>query len=301
MNDEKLENILRHAPQPGAPDGLLERLQRDVRVPHRAVASNVRHEPAPWLRRWLPAVGVAAILLSCVFVLAVQNRTLVEQREQNRQLKAGVGNLDQLSRENLDYRRLLAENQELDRLRTENRELQQLRAEVASLRAQIQEIDRLRAENRQLTAATKVAPQTGTDEEFFARVGDPNDKALRIQCVNNLKQIGLAARIWANDNNDVLPPGWLAMSNELSTPKILVCPAEKGRTAAPNWTSFSAANLSYEYLNPGGSETDPSVVLARCPIHNNVCLSDGSVQQLSKNRSLTMRDGRYYISESPQP
>jgi hypothetical protein len=301
MNDEKLEYILRHAPQPAAPDGLLERLQRDVRVPHRAVSLHVRHEPAPWLRRWLPAIGVAAILLSCVFVFAVQNRALVEQREQNRQLKAGVGNLDQLSRENLDYRRLLTENQELDRLRTENRELQQLRAEVAGLRAQMQEIDRLRAENRQLSAATKVAPQTGTDEEFFDRVGDPNDKALRIQCVNNLKQIGLAARIWAIDNNDVLPPGWQAMNNELSTPKILVCPADKGRTAAANWTSFSAGNLSYEYLNPGGSETDPSVVLARCPIHNNVCLSDGSVQQLPKNRSLTLREGRYYISESHQP
>ncbi|HXT41026.1 MAG TPA: hypothetical protein VN887_13530 [Candidatus Angelobacter sp.] len=301
MNDEKIETILRKAPQPAAPDGLLERLQRDVSVPRPAVAAAARHEPAPWLRRWLPALGVAVIFLSCVFVLAVQNRDLAEQREQNRQLKAGAENLDQLGRQNLDYQRLLAENQELERLRRENRELQQLREEVTRLRAQLQEIARLRAENQQLIAGAQAAPQTGNDEDFFARVGDPSDKALRIQCVSNLKQIGLAARIWANDNNDVLPPGWLAMSNELSTPKILVCPADKGRTAAPNWTSLSAANLSYEYLNPGGSESDPAVVLARCPIHNIVCLSDGSVQQLPKNRSIIMKDGRYYMSESPQP
>ena len=300
MNDEKIETILRKAPQPAAPDGLLERLQRDVNVPRPTVAAAARHEPAPWLRRWLPALGVAVIFLSCVFVLAVQNRDLAEQREQNRQLKVGAENLDQLSRANLDYRRLLAENQELERLRRENRELQQLREEVARLRAQVQEIARLRAENQQLSAGAQAASRSGKEEDFFARVGDPDEKALRIRCINNLKQIGLAARVWANDNNDVLPPGWLVMSNELSTPKVLVCPADKARTAATDWTAFSPASLSYEYLNPNGSETDPAAVLARCPIHNIVCLSDGSVQQLPKNRSIIMKDGKYYMAESPQ-
>ena len=31
-------------------------------------------------------------------------------------------------------------------------------------------------------------------------------KAQSISCVNNLKQLGLAARIYANDHNDVYPP-----------------------------------------------------------------------------------------------
>jgi prepilin-type N-terminal cleavage/methylation domain-containing protein len=90
-------------------------------------------------------------------------------------------------------------------------------------------------------------------------------KAQRIKCVNNLKNVGLAARIFATDNNDRFPwmistneggsseyiptqvasgadasrvvadtPGlqgsiwrhFSALSNELSTPKIVVCPSD---------------------------------------------------------------------------
>jgi hypothetical protein len=146
--------------------------------------------------------------------------------------------------------------------------------------------------------------QTPPNPDFFAQAEeDMRAKALSIRCVNNLKQIGLAARIWANDNSDILPPNWLSMSNELSTPKILICPADSARAAAIDWVSFSAANVSYEYLNPNGSEEEPQVVLARCPIHNHVCLSDGSVQQLGKNRRITRNpnDGKYYVIDPTQP
>jgi prepilin-type N-terminal cleavage/methylation domain-containing protein len=80
-------------------------------------------------------------------------------------------------------------------------------------------------------------------------------RAQRINCVNNLKQVGLAFRTWALDNGDLYPmkvaqasggaqesvgarvltPAtaflgvgqmFQVMSNELSTPKILMCPAE---------------------------------------------------------------------------
>lgn len=80
-------------------------------------------------------------------------------------------------------------------------------------------------------------------------------KAQRISCVNNLKQVGLAFRIWEGDNgdkypqavgtaqggaqemvqhqNNAAPPNaygvanvFLVMSNELSTPKIISCPSD---------------------------------------------------------------------------
>jgi prepilin-type processing-associated H-X9-DG protein len=85
-------------------------------------------------------------------------------------------------------------------------------------------------------------------------------------CSNNLKQIGLSFRVWAIDNNDRLPmqvstndggtsefvngPNafrhFAAMSNELSTPKVLLCPSDKQRTWATNFTSDLAnAKISY--------------------------------------------------------
>ena len=82
-------------------------------------------------------------------------------------------------------------------------------------------------------------------------------KAQRINCVNNLKQLALAYRIWEGDNGDKYPMAvftinsaadtfryFQVMSNELSTPRILVCPADT-RTAAPNFVRLKNQNVSY--------------------------------------------------------
>jgi hypothetical protein len=155
--------------------------------------------------------------------------------------------------------------------------------------------------------------------------------APRIQCVNNLKEVGLAYRMWSDDHNDMYPMRVLTnqagvllfadatngfryfqvMSNELDTPKVLVCPADK-RIAATNFTTdLSGAHLSYfigleaDQLRPGGLLSgDRNIVNGRKPIngileveinqnigwsaelHNgsgDVGLADGSVQQLTSN------------------
>ena len=90
-------------------------------------------------------------------------------------------------------------------------------------------------------------------------------KSARFGCVNNLKQIGLAYRIWEGDNNDINPMGvsltnggslemvitgnvaqsFQVMSNELSSTKILVCPMDLPRTNASSWATLGNSNLSY--------------------------------------------------------
>ncbi|HXT42213.1 MAG TPA: hypothetical protein VN887_19555 [Candidatus Angelobacter sp.] len=109
-------------------------------------------------------------------------------------------------------------------------------------------------------------------------------KAQSISCVNNLKQMGLAARIYASDHNDAYPPDILSMKNELLTPKILVCPNDPNHAvvAALTWDNFDPSQSSYEYVTRGLTETTPGFekkVLFRCRIHGHVCMGDGSVMQ----------------------
>ena len=105
-------------------------------------------------------------------------------------------------------------------------------------------------------------------------------RARRIECVNNLKQVTLAFKVWAGDNNDRYPMAigstqlgakeaigraatganqycqgvysmFLVMSNELNTPRILFCPAETDlqRAQATTWTTQNVPLGQVAYLN----------------------------------------------------
>jgi len=102
-----------------------------------------------------------------------------------------------------------------------------------------------------------------------------------MNCISNLKEDGLAFRLWEGDNNDKYPMAvsvtnggamelvatgnvaacFQVMSNELSTPIILLCPEDTHRTYATNFsTGFSGANISY-FLNPDATESYPQMIM----------------------------------------
>jgi prepilin-type processing-associated H-X9-DG protein len=98
-------------------------------------------------------------------------------------------------------------------------------------------------------------------------------KAQQVQCVANLKQVGAAFHIFLHDHKGSFPmqvstndggtleyvyssyliPGqfyfqyrhFQALSNELATPKMLVCPSDRDRYAATSFRDFNNLNISY--------------------------------------------------------
>jgi prepilin-type N-terminal cleavage/methylation domain-containing protein/prepilin-type processing-associated H-X9-DG protein len=152
-------------------------------------------------------------------------------------------------------------------------------------------------------------------------------------CLNNLKQTTLAFRMWKDDNsvypmqfrnNDFDGPSFAVqrktyvyfqiISNELSTPKIVVCPADTNRSYATNFTSdFDNSKVSY-FVGLDAVETNATMFLAgdrnifsgtqpqngilewtaKQPVswtedmHNkkgNIAFTDGSVQTLNTSQT----------------
>jgi len=107
-------------------------------------------------------------------------------------------------------------------------------------------------------------------------------KAQRMTCANNLKQVGLGMRLWA-DNNDGKFPWKVAqslgggkpngtdnarvnlqlsiVSNELASTKILLCPNDVRRVWATNFATVSLTNISYALCNEA-DDNRPRVMLA---------------------------------------
>jgi prepilin-type N-terminal cleavage/methylation domain-containing protein len=104
-------------------------------------------------------------------------------------------------------------------------------------------------------------------------VSQAKARAKRIVCVNNLRQVGVAFQNFAHDHDGLFPmavpavsggyqefatshnEGWrgfygcfrcfLALSNELTTPRVVACPSDTFSMPAANFISFNNSNISY--------------------------------------------------------
>jgi prepilin-type processing-associated H-X9-DG protein len=164
---------------------------------------------------------------------------------------------------------------------------------------------------------------------FLPAIASRPTRAPRINCASNLKQVGLAFCVWANDHDDKFPMAvsitksgsmeyietgevyrhFQVMSNEVISPKILACSADRERKRATNLVSFNNRNLSY-FVGVEADESNPDMILSgdrnitggasakghllifrtnssagwSKALHNtqgNVALADGSVQQVN--------------------
>ena len=119
-------------------------------------------------------------------------------------------------------------------------------------------------------------------------------RANRIGCTSQLKQIGIASRIFSNDHNDKFPfdepqnnggvsdlaafraaDVYRSMSNELVTPKVLVCNSDGNKSRASDFSYTASAssfgrnttpategnNLSY-FIGLDASEDKPQTILS---------------------------------------
>jgi len=103
-------------------------------------------------------------------------------------------------------------------------------------------------------------------------------RAQRINCVSNLKQVGLAFRMWSNDHQDkfpwdvdppdgakgtIVPTMFNCTSNELSSPKVLVCSSDPAKWRASNFVNpnnVTTSNCSY-FIGINSDEGKPQSIL----------------------------------------
>lgn len=119
-------------------------------------------------------------------------------------------------------------------------------------------------------------------------------KAQRINCISNLKQVGLALRMWSNDHGDKFPfqvnvarggnlldthslpitdanevenlvRVFTTISNELSSPKVLACTSDGGAQKQTRWDLLkggtTGSDISY-FLGLTADENRPQSILS---------------------------------------
>ncbi|MCC7375527.1 MAG: hypothetical protein IT581_12800 [Verrucomicrobiales bacterium] len=304
FNENQIESTLRRAPKPAPPAGLAMKITEAMRKEQRRAGGALgksgtgltlgRASAGGW-RRWWPMALPAAVTAAFAVTWAVRQSEVGRLEEQVRSLREQVVEAPAVASTPAvaPAPGTMESGSSVD-----SAELERLRGLASGLTAEVAVVDDLRGQLAQATQQLASRRQQVSPEMRMAE--DQRNRAQSIVCINNMKQLGLAVRLFATDNNDDFPRDIMGTTNYLGTPKVLVCPEDSGREAAENWGSFTVANLSYEFLasGPGTHEIEPTRVMFRCPIHGHVTLCDGSVQQSVATKhpeALVWRNGKLFF------
>jgi hypothetical protein len=85
--------------------------------------------------------------------------------------------------------------------------------------------------------------------------------------------------MYANDHDGAMPSDFHQMCpTYIDNPRTLICPGDKARRPATDWSSFTPDNCSYEIVAPGvRSDAHRDTVFLRCKVHGHVGYLDATV------------------------
>lgn len=116
---------------------------------------------------------------------------------------------------------------------------------------------------------------------FLPALAASKRKSSKIGCVNDLRQVGISYRMWADDHYDKFPMQvsitndgamellvtgnaaacFSVMSNILDNPAILICPSDANHYAASNFSTLRNSNISY-FVGLHASSNSPQTWLS---------------------------------------
>ena len=131
-------------------------------------------------------------------------------------------------------------------------------------------------------------------------------KAMRIMCVNNLKEIETAFHLYATENGDLYPmnistnnKSWnheitavheyfKLMTNELIKPKVLICPGDE-RIVATSFRNLNSSNINY-FIGVDATGTNTNMLLAGDRNITNGFLPRNGILELTTNQMVGFTD-----------
>ena len=103
-------------------------------------------------------------------------------------------------------------------------------------------------------------------------------KAQRINCISNLKQVGLGYRMFSNDQQGKFPwdiptpegtggnytpqQVFPCMKNEINSPKVLACTSDPSTTRANDWNNLPTGRWISYFVGADADETKPQTILS---------------------------------------